>query len=109
MVRLRSRGFLKNCVPFHRRWLASSLKPSSLAGSSDLFTCRQGIALRESERVNAAPCEPGVGPADAAALQRHCAERLADHKVPENIKWRAAPLRRHANGKVMKRLRREPH
>ena len=109
MVRIRSRGFLKNCVPFHRRWLASSLKPSSLAGSSDLFTCRQGIALRESERVNAAPCEPGVGPADAAALQRHCAERLADHKVPESIGWRAAPLPRNANGKIMKRLLREPH
>ena len=104
MLRIRARGFLKNRVPFHRRWRASSLKPSSLARSSHLFTSAKVLPC-----VNAAPCEPGLGPADAAALQRHCAERLADHKVLENIKWRAAPLRRQANGKVMKRLRREPH
>ena len=64
--------------------------------------------MRESERVNAAPCEPGLGPADAAALQRYCAERLADHKVPESIEWRAAPLPRNANDKVLKPRLREP-
>ena len=60
------------------------------------------------ERVHAVVHAPGID-ADAAALQRHCAERLADYKVPESIEWRAEPLPRNANGKVMKRLLREPH
>ena len=60
--------------------------------------------MRESERVHAVPCEHGLGPADAAALLRHCAERLADYKVPERIRFSAEPLPRNANGKLMKRL-----
>jgi long-chain acyl-CoA synthetase len=44
---------------------------------------------------------------DSAALQAHCAARLADYKVPERITWCADPLPRNANGKLMKRLLRE--
>ena len=90
-------------------WLAEKLgaAPDSLRD----FTARPlGTGqMCDSFRLTLDWNGPGLGPADAAALHRHCAERLADHKVPENIKWRAARLRRHANGKVMKRLRREPH
>ena len=42
--------------------------------------------------------------ADDAALRAFCAARLADYKVPETITWRAEPLPRNANGKLMKRL-----
>jgi acyl-CoA synthetase (AMP-forming)/AMP-acid ligase II len=35
-------------------------------------------------------------------VQRFCAERLADYKVPETIVFRAVPLPRNANGKVLK-------
>ncbi|MBC8056305.1 MAG: acyl--CoA ligase, partial [Rhizobiales bacterium] len=59
------------------------------------------------ERVHAVVHAPGCD-ADDAALRRHCADRLADYKVPETIDWRAEPLPRNANGKVMKRLLREP-
>ena len=55
------------------------------------------------ERVHAVVYAPGVAP-DDAALRRHCAERLADYKVPETWQWRTEPLPRNANGKVMKRL-----
>ena len=41
---------------------------------------------------------------DEAALRAHCAERLADYKVPERIRFSAEPLPRNANGKLMKRL-----
>jgi len=41
---------------------------------------------------------------DDAALRAFCAARLADYKVPETITWRAEPLPRNANGKLMKRL-----
>ena len=44
---------------------------------------------------------------DDAALRAFCAERLADYKVPETITWRAEPLPRNANGKLMKRLLRD--
>jgi acyl-CoA synthetase (AMP-forming)/AMP-acid ligase II len=46
----------------------------------------------------------GVTGADLAA---HCAERLADYKVPDTFSFRAEPLPRNANGKVMKRLLRD--
>ncbi len=59
------------------------------------------------ERVHAVVYAPGVAP-DDAALRRHCAERLADYKVPETWQWRTEPLPRNANGKVMKRLLRLP-
>ena len=55
------------------------------------------------ERVHAVVHAPGVEP-DDAALRAHCAQRLADYKVPETIAWRTEPLPRNANGKVMKRL-----
>ena len=60
------------------------------------------------ERVHAVVVAPGHAATDDAALRRHCAERLADYKVPESIEWRAEPLPRNANGKVMKRLLRDP-
>lgn len=44
----------------------------------------------------------------ADMLARHCADRLADYKVPDGISFRDTPLPRNANGKVMKReLRQE--
>lgn len=58
------------------------------------------------ERVHAVVHAPGL-PHDDAALRRHCAQRLADYKVPETITWSADPLPRNANGKVMKRVLRE--
>ena len=45
--------------------------------------------------------------ADEASLRAHCAERLADYKVPETITFSATPLPRNANGKLLKRLLRE--
>jgi long-chain acyl-CoA synthetase len=39
----------------------------------------------------------------AGALTRHCADRLADYKVPDSFSFRVTPLPRNANGKVMKR------
>jgi long-chain acyl-CoA synthetase len=55
------------------------------------------------ERVHAFVHAPALQP-DDAALKRHCAERLADYKVPESFTWSPEPLPRNANGKVMKRL-----
>ena len=49
----------------------------------------------------------GHGGQDTAALRAFCAARLADYKVPETVTWRAEPLPRNANGKLMKRLLRE--
>jgi long-chain acyl-CoA synthetase len=59
------------------------------------------------ERVHAFVHAPSLPP-DEAALKHHCAERLADYKVPESFTWSAEPLPRNANGKVMKRLLRAP-
>jgi O-succinylbenzoic acid--CoA ligase len=58
------------------------------------------------ERVHAVVYGPGVAP-DEAAVRSHCAQRLADYKVPETITWSADALPRNANGKVMKRLLRD--
>ncbi len=58
------------------------------------------------ERVHAVVHAPGLAQ-DDAALRRHCAERLADYKVPETITWSATPLPRNANGKLMKRVLRD--
>ena len=58
------------------------------------------------ERVHAVLHAPGIAH-DEASLVRHCAERLADYKVPETFTWSASPLPRNANGKVMKRLLRD--
>jgi len=41
---------------------------------------------------------------DVAALKRHCAERMADYKVPDGFTFADGPLPRNANGKLMKRL-----
>ncbi len=41
---------------------------------------------------------------DAASLRRHCAERMADYKVPDSFTFFDGPLPRNANGKLMKRL-----
>jgi O-succinylbenzoic acid--CoA ligase len=40
---------------------------------------------------------------DADALRAHCATHLADYKVPDFFVFRAEPLPRNANGKVLKR------
>jgi metal-dependent amidase/aminoacylase/carboxypeptidase family protein len=59
------------------------------------------------ERVHAFVHAGSAAAGDSAALQAHCAARLADYKVPERITWCADPLPRNANGKLMKRLLRQ--
>ena len=44
------------------------------------------------------------GFADQASLKNHCAERMADYKVPDGFTLVDGPLPRNANGKLMKRL-----
>jgi O-succinylbenzoic acid--CoA ligase len=44
---------------------------------------------------------------DAAALRAHCAQHLADYKVPDFFTFRSEPLPRNANGKLLKRALRE--
>ena len=58
------------------------------------------------ERVHAVLHAPGV-PHDETAVQRHCANLLADYKVPETFHWSDTPLPRNANGKLLKRALRE--
>ena len=58
------------------------------------------------ERVHAFVYAPG-GVADADAVRAHCAARLADYKVPEEVTLTDAPLPRNANGKLLKRELRE--
>jgi long-chain acyl-CoA synthetase len=60
------------------------------------------------ERVHAVLYAPD-GARDESAVRQHCAERLADYKVPETVSWSAAPLPRNANGKVMKRVLRDDY
>jgi len=55
------------------------------------------------ERVHAFVYAPGQAP-DNAALRAHCAQLLADYKVPETLTWCDTPLPRNANGKLMKRV-----
>jgi long-chain acyl-CoA synthetase len=55
------------------------------------------------ERVHAFVYAPGIA-ADDIALRAHCAQRLADYKVPESFTWSSEPLPRNANGKLMKRV-----
>ena len=40
----------------------------------------------------------------AEELQRFCAERLSDYKVPESYTLQTAPLPRNANGKLIKQV-----
>ena len=58
------------------------------------------------ERVHAFVYAPGGG-LDAAAVRQHCALRLADYKVPEEVTLTDEPLPRNANGKLMKRILRD--
>jgi len=58
------------------------------------------------ERVHAFVHAPGQAQ-DVAALRAHCAQRLADYKVPESWTWSDTPLPRNANGKLMKRVLRD--
>jgi len=58
------------------------------------------------ERVHAVLHAPGAVQ-DEGAVRRHCAQQLADYKVPETVSWSTSPLPRNANGKVMKRVLRE--
>ncbi len=44
---------------------------------------------------------------DADALRAHCAQHLADYKVPDFFVFRSEPLPRSANGKLLKRALRE--
>ncbi|MDM0002394.1 AMP-binding protein [Variovorax sp. J22P240] len=55
------------------------------------------------ERVHAFVHAPGIT-IDEAALRQHCAQRLADYKVPESFTWSPEPLPRNPNGKLLKRL-----
>jgi O-succinylbenzoic acid--CoA ligase len=44
---------------------------------------------------------------DAEALRAHCAQHLADYKVPDFFTFRSEPLPRNANGKLLKRALRD--
>ncbi len=59
------------------------------------------------ERVHAYLYAPQAT-ADAEAVRAHCAQRLADYKVPEQVVFVDAPLPRNANGKLLKRALRQP-
>ncbi len=62
------------------------------------------------ERVHAylyAPNAPATT-IDTEAVRSHCAARLADYKVPEQVHFTDKPLPRNANGKIMKRSLRQP-
>ncbi len=62
------------------------------------------------ERVHAVVVPIDADPSDrlAAEIRAFAAERLSDYKVPEAIHFRAAPLPRNANGKIIKtELRKE--
>jgi O-succinylbenzoic acid--CoA ligase len=54
------------------------------------------------ERVHAYLYAPETT-ADADAVRAHCAVRLADYKVPEQVVFVDRPLPRNANGKLLKR------
>ncbi len=59
------------------------------------------------ERVHAYLYAPG-SQIDADAVRAHCAARLADYKVPEQVVFADAPLPRNPNGKLLKRALRAP-
>jgi O-succinylbenzoic acid--CoA ligase len=58
------------------------------------------------ERVHAYVYAPKVT-VDAAAVKAHCAARLADYKVPEQVVFTDKPLPRNPNGKLLKRSLRQ--
>lgn len=59
------------------------------------------------ERVHAYLYAPGAS-LNAEAVRAHCAARLADYKVPEQVMFVDGPLPRNANGKLLKRALRQP-
>lgn len=59
------------------------------------------------ERVHAFVTLRGSLTVTSEALRTFCLERLADYKAPEFFTFRAEPLPRNANGKVLKRALRE--
>ncbi len=59
------------------------------------------------ERVHAYLYAPKAS-LDAQTVRAHCAARLADYKVPEQVNFVDAPLPRNANGKLLKRALRQP-
>ncbi len=44
---------------------------------------------------------------DAAAVKAHCADHLADYKIPDFVTFSAEPLPRNANGKIIKKILRD--
>jgi O-succinylbenzoic acid--CoA ligase len=58
------------------------------------------------ERVHAYVYAPKAT-VDAAAVKAHCAARLADYKVPEQVVFTDQPLPRNPNGKLLKRSLRQ--
>lgn len=58
------------------------------------------------ERVHAYLYAPSAA-LDTEAVRAHCAARLADYKVPEQVMFMDRPLPRNANGKLLKRALRE--
>jgi O-succinylbenzoic acid--CoA ligase len=54
------------------------------------------------ERVHAYLYAPGTSQ-DNEAVRAHCASRLADYKVPEEVFFTDKPLPRNPNGKILKR------
>jgi long-chain acyl-CoA synthetase len=59
------------------------------------------------ERVHAFVTLRGSLAVTRESLRAFCLERLADYKAPESFTFRAEPLPRNANGKVLKRTLRE--
>ena len=59
------------------------------------------------ERVHAFVTLRGSLTVTSPTLRAFCLERLADYKAPESFTFRAEPLPRNANGKVLKRALRE--
>jgi O-succinylbenzoic acid--CoA ligase len=58
------------------------------------------------ERVHAYVYAPKAT-VDSAAVKAHCAARLADYKVPEQVVFTDKPLPRNPNGKLLKRSLRQ--
>ncbi len=58
---------------------------------------------RLGEEVGAAVVIPKDAELTGEALRKHCASRIAKHKIPRYIWLRHEPLPRNANGKFLKR------
>jgi long-chain acyl-CoA synthetase len=81
---------------------------SVLAAHDDVVEC--AVVARPcpvlGERVHAfvVPRSPAVTEDE---IRAHCMRFLSDYKVPERVTFRAEPLPRNANGKLIKRALRE--